>query len=213
MKSGPAGSTETTAGDWNPRQSGSRSDSRTSNLNGSRKDSRTSAGAHTWLQLSDAALLDQCLVDTYRASGPGGQKRNKTDSAVRLRHPPSGLVAIGTESRSQHENKARALRRLRREIALSVRAELEIESYRPGDVLAGCISRDGRLSVGLRDGRYLAVIAEILDVLAASGWQVSTAASSIGVTTGNLAALISKDPELRERVNRARLAGGLKALR
>ena len=63
----------------------------------------------TWTALTDAQLLAQCEVDTYRASGPGGQKRNKTSSAVRLRHPPSGLIVIAEESRSQHENKAKAL--------------------------------------------------------------------------------------------------------
>ena len=62
-----------------------------------------------WTNLSDAQLLDQSEVDTYRASGPGGQKRNKTSSAVRLRHLPSGLIVIAEESRSQHENRERAL--------------------------------------------------------------------------------------------------------
>ena len=71
-----------------------------------------------WTDLSDAQLLAQCAVDTYRASGPGGQKRNKTSSAVRLRHPPSGLLVIAEESRSQHENRARALRRMRRRYIL-----------------------------------------------------------------------------------------------
>src|SRR5919109_144612 len=60
-----------------------------------------------WTSLSDEQLLAQCEVDTYRASGPGGQKRNKTSSAVRLRHRPSGLIVIAEESRSQHETEAR----------------------------------------------------------------------------------------------------------
>src|SRR6266511_1632002 len=81
----------------------------------------------TWTILSDAQLLAQCEVDTYRASGPGGQKRNKTSSAVRLRHPPSGLLVIAEESRSQHENRDRALRRLRRALYLQVRDELTQE--------------------------------------------------------------------------------------
>src|SRR3954464_6088190 len=78
----------------------------------------------TWTRLSDAQLLAQCEVDTYRASGPGGQKRNKTSSAGRLRHPPSGLIVIAEESRSQHENRERALRRLRRALYLRLRDAL-----------------------------------------------------------------------------------------
>src|SRR6266702_5897358 len=77
-----------------------------------------------WTDLTDEQLLAQCEVDTYRASGPGGQKRNKTSSAVRLRHLPSGLIVIAEESRSQHENRARALRRLRQALYLKVRDEL-----------------------------------------------------------------------------------------
>jgi protein subunit release factor B len=57
-------------------------------------------------------LLAECDVDTYRSSGPGGQKKNKTESSVRLRHRPSGLVRVATESRSQTRNKEAALERL-----------------------------------------------------------------------------------------------------
>src|SRR5947199_4799839 len=85
----------------------------------------------TWGSLSDAQLLAQCEVDTYRASGPGGQKRNKTSSAVRLRHPPSGLLVIAEESRSQHENRARALRRLRQALYLKRREGLTAEELAP----------------------------------------------------------------------------------
>ena len=69
-----------------------------------------------WLQfirLDDQTLMAQCAVDCFRASGPGGQKRNKTDSAVRLRHPPPSVTVEAAESRSQHENRGRALRRVR----------------------------------------------------------------------------------------------------
>src|SRR5207248_4007027 len=80
-----------------------------------------------WVNLSDSQLLEQCEVDTYRASGPGGQKRNKTSSAVRIRHAASGLIVIAEESRSQHENRARALRRLRQALYLKIRDELTPE--------------------------------------------------------------------------------------
>src|SRR5438270_4405148 len=85
----------------------------------------------TWTALSDSQLLAECEVDTYRASGPGGQKRNKTSSAVRLRHLPSGLLVIAEESRSQHENKARALKRLRRALYLKLREPISAEELAP----------------------------------------------------------------------------------
>src|SRR5882762_199403 len=90
----------------------------------------------TWTSLTEAQLLAQCEVDTYRASGPGGQKRNKTSSAVRLRHTPTGLIVIAEESRSQHENKAKALKRLWRALFLQLRDELPAESRIPEAVAA-----------------------------------------------------------------------------
>jgi len=52
----------------------------------------------------------------FRSSGPGGQKKNTTDSAVRLRHIPTGMVVIATQSRSQHRNKLLALQELARRL-------------------------------------------------------------------------------------------------
>ena len=62
---------------------------------------------------SDAALLAECEVETFRAGGPGGQHQNVTDSAVRLRHRPTGLTVTCRAQRSQYLNKMDALRRLR----------------------------------------------------------------------------------------------------
>ena len=62
---------------------------------------------------SDELLLAECRVETFRAGGPGGQHQNATESGVRLVHLPSGLRAVAREERSQHRNRARALKRLR----------------------------------------------------------------------------------------------------
>ena len=65
----------------------------------------------------DEALLAQCRVETFRSGGPGGQHQNKTESAVRLVHLPTGIRVIAREERSQHRNRGVALLRLRERLA------------------------------------------------------------------------------------------------
>lgn len=69
------------------------------------------------MRLDDEALLAECDVEVFVGPGPGGQHRNKTESAVRLRHRPTGLTARATERRSQLQNRDAALERLRRLLA------------------------------------------------------------------------------------------------
>jgi hypothetical protein len=167
----------------------------------------------TWAHLTDAQLLAQCEVDTYRASGPGGQKRNKTSSAVRLRHPPSGLIVIAEESRSQHENRARALKRLRQALYLKLR------DSQPPEVLAANLDyrsargADGRLDLGRKDPRFWPAAGVVLDVLAAVEARVSDAAQALGVSTANLVAFLQTEPKLWEQANQLRTRFGQKPLR
>ena len=65
---------------------------------------------------SDEKLLAECDVYTFRSSGKGGQHVNTTNSAVRLRHRPTGITVTSQQERSQHRNKAICLARLRRKI-------------------------------------------------------------------------------------------------
>src|SRR5262249_31666984 len=57
-------------------------------------------------------LLENCAGEPSRAAGPGGQHRNKTESAVRMTHRPSGIVRVATEHRSQLRNRELALERI-----------------------------------------------------------------------------------------------------
>jgi protein subunit release factor B len=68
------------------------------------------------LPASDEDLLDECDVETFRSSGKGGQHVNKTESAVRLRHLPTGIVVACQEDRSQFLNKQTCLRKLREKV-------------------------------------------------------------------------------------------------
>jgi len=169
-----------------------------------------------WASLSDPQLLEQCAVDTYRASGPGGQKRNKTSSAVRLRHLPSGLIVIAEESRSQHENRARALRRLRQSLFLEIRDELPAASLAPEAVaeLDGyrAARSGGRLHLGRKDPRFWPAVGVVLDVLGAVEARVSDAARILGISTGNLIDFLQSDPKVWQQANACRTRFGQKPL-
>jgi protein subunit release factor A len=65
---------------------------------------------------TDEELLAECDVDTFRAGGPGGSKKDTTESAVRLTHRPSGVVVVCRDDRSQLRNKEACLRELRRRL-------------------------------------------------------------------------------------------------
>lgn len=164
-----------------------------------------------WLTCDDDALLADCEFDTYRASGPGGQKRNKTSSAVRLRHRPSGLIVIAEESRSQHENKARAIRRLRRAIALAVRQPLG-PHWQVTPRVRGYLTASGRINISRRNPDYPAVVAAILDVSAAFHGRIRDAAEQFGITTAQLSRFITDDGKLLAAVNEIRRAAGARPL-
>ncbi len=164
------------------------------------------------LDLDDARLLAQCDLDTYRASGPGGQKRNKTSSAVRLRHGPTGLIVTASESRSQHENRARALRRLREAIALTQREPLDPASGPPA-FFRDALSRAPGLRVNPRHDDYYRIIQFVLDLLAAARGSVADAAASVALSTAQLTRFLRCDPKLWTQANRIREEFGRSPLR
>ncbi len=171
----------------------------------------------TWARLTEDQLLAQCAVDTYRASGPGGQKRNKTSSAVRLRHLPTGLIVIAEESRSQHDNKAKALQRLRHALFLDLRDPLPPD-VTPEQIVAltdyaTARSPGGRLRMSARDPRFWPSVGVALDVLTAVEARVADAAALLGVSTGNLIDFLRTDPKVWQEANRLRAAFGHNALR
>jgi hypothetical protein len=172
----------------------------------------------TWSRLTEDQLLAQCEVDTYRASGPGGQKRNKTSSAVRLRHVPTGLIVIAEESRSQHENKSRALKRLQHGLFLHLRDELPPGSLTPEAInqlpdYASARSTDGRLSLSAKNARFWPAVGIALDVLVACEGRVAEVAALLGVSTGNLIDFLQTDPKVWQEANRLRARFGQKPLR
>ena len=182
---------------------------------------------HPYLSLTDDELVRQCVVETMRASGPGGQHRNKTESGVRMRHGPTGVVAQAFERRSQHENRAVAVRRLRENIALewrqplTPRPPLHAAVERGSQLRAGmavpeeivAILRGSAQRVGPRNERYWAGIAGVLDLFVALECSVSETAAALGLSTGALSRLLLDSAAVGAKVNELRAARGMRALR
>jgi hypothetical protein len=165
-----------------------------------------------YLDLSDQELLRQCEVETFRGTGPGGQKRNKTSSAVRIRHRPTGLAGQSDDSRSQHANRRAALHRLRERIALEIRRPVRLEGYRPPASLLRMLGPRGSRPAPGHPDRPRAVAA-LLDLLAAVGGSVGEAAALLEVSTGRLSRVLLDDGKVAAAANALRAARGLRPLR
>jgi RF-1 domain len=139
-----------------------------------------------WLKLSDLELEKVCRLDFFKASGRGGQKRNKTSNAVRFTHEPSAIAVSDCSSRSQHKNRATALKKLRYQIALQVRVV-------PG-------TPPERLDVGLSNAEYPIFAAHILDVLNDKEFIISQAAQSLELSTSKLIKILQRDKTLWQLV-------------
>lgn len=108
--------------------------------------------APAWHLLGDEALLAQCQVQAHRASGPGGQHRNKAETAVRLVHQPSGVTAEGKDERSRTQNLRIALSRLREKLARRAYRPPPRRPTRPSRA-----SKERRLEAKKREGRKKAL--------------------------------------------------------
>ncbi len=173
----------------------------------------SATSADDYLALDDAALLRQCRVENFRVSGPGGQHRNKTDSAVRLTHEPTRVVAQASERRSQHENRRRALARLRQAIALEVRRAVDLETYTPPPPLAAVLTAKKARRIGPRHRDYPPGVQAFLDLFLAVDCTVGEAAKHAGTSTGALSRFVVADRQLLRRVNQLREQRGLRPLR
>lgn len=158
------------------------------------------------------ALLSECDVRRGRRGGPGGQHRNKVETAIVLRHRPTGLVAEANERRSQAENRQVALRRLRMRLAVEVRSSGAHQTTAPSELWQGRCA-GSRITVSASHDDFPALLAEALDAVAAAEYEMAAAADRLGVSTSQLTRLIQREPAAWTRLNEERRQRGLRPLR
>ena len=153
------------------------------------------------------AVLKDCDVTRLRRGGPGGQHRNKVETAVRIQHRPTGTIAEANEHRSQEENRKNAVTRMLMRLALDVRTPpLDEDVWRAnthkGRVLAKPTAATGPL-----------LVAHVLNVLCACEWSMPAATKLLGVSTSQVVTFLSGDPQVWAKTNESREAAGLHPLK
>jgi hypothetical protein len=156
--------------------------------------------------VDDRTLLLQCEITSSSSHGPGGQHRNKTESAIRLRHRPSGLFAQCEDHRERARNRDEALRRLRIRLVIAMRGISDpawLAPYLKGrQVAAGANAREFPL---------LAAIC--LDALASANGSLADAAKALGMSSTQFVKLVTADKEVHQAGNKIRADYALGAIR
>lgn len=155
-------------------------------------------------------LLAECDVRRLRRSGPGGQRRNKVETGVALKHRPTGVKAEAAERRSQAENRSAALFRLRVNLALEIRFPRGPDETPSPLWQARC--RGGRIDVAASHEDFPVLLAEALDAISACDADVKAAAAELGCTASQLVKLVKREPRAIAVVNRWRRDRGLHPL-
>lgn len=148
-------------------------------------------------------LLKQCEITFGRTRGPGGQNRNKVETAVTIKHTPTGIDGFASERRSQFENRINAIKRLRVNLAMKVRVPVHPRGHKPSELWERRRAGE-KLSVSPDNKDYPALLAEALDVIFARKFDVAGSAGVLGITMSQLAKLVRHERHAMAMVNDGR---------
>jgi hypothetical protein len=172
---------------------------------GFRKQSAMMHPAHLPLE----ELLQDCDFVFQRRGGPGGQHRNKTETAVIVLHRPSGISAEANERRSQKNNREMAIHRLRSALALRIRSE---KSDQPLSELWSKRVKAGRLVVDPNHPDFPCLLAEALDRIVITGYHLTEASKILLISPSQIIKLLKLHPPALTQLNDQRKLRGLSRL-
>ncbi|MCY2985058.1 MAG: peptide chain release factor-like protein [Planctomycetota bacterium] len=159
---------------------------------------------------AEEELLTQCRLTFSRASGPGGQNRNKVETSVQIEFLPSGVIASASERRTQNENRKVAVMRLRCKLAVDVRLAAHLDSSNPliGSDTWRLYCRDGRVDISDTNQDWPSILAELIGALSRFDWNASEVARTLDTSSSQIVKLLKKYGPAFVRFNEERKSRG-----
>ncbi|HCS51855.1 peptide chain release factor-like protein [Rubinisphaera sp.] len=161
--------------------------------------------------LPEEELLLDCQIKRQRRSGPGGQHRNKVETAIRILHQPTGLSSQASERRSQAENQKQAIERLRIQLALNFRTAEKGDEIPPSELWQSRVQGE-KIVVSPHHPVFATLLAEAMDQLLACNWDHKLAAERLGITSSQIIKFLKLEPEALKLLNQHRDEQGMKGL-
>lgn len=169
----------------------------------------TSPPSHP-LQLDQEQLKNACSITRTRRGGPGGQHRNKVETAIVITHDASGISAQAGEERSQHANLTTAIARLKVNLAIGVRSDPLPTA--PSALWKSRV-KNRRIAVSRSHADYPIILTTALDALALAENDIVAAAKFLEISTSQLIKFFKIHPQVFDHVQRTRRANGLGTLK
>lgn len=166
---------------------------------------------HHPARIHDSELLKHCTWTFLRRSGPGGQHRNKVETAALITHVPSGLSAEANKSRSQESNRQEAVTRLRLKLACEIRCQ-QMAAEQPSELWRSRL-KGTSVSIAADHRDFPSLLAEAMNVLVGANWEHTLAANKLGISSTQLIKFLAKHPPALQKLNAARSAKNLPPLK